>query len=206
MRSWPFSRGRPTTPLRPLSACRRSSSSTMRTGRRADTSLSRIGVGVNTGKLMLGTVGEHERMDGSVIADAVNLCSRVQSLTRVYGSHHPDHRADPEGPVGSAADSPFGSSTGCACAGNARPSSSSRSLTGRARSWAGRRVAYKEELSHALRLYFGRRFEESLQIVTKLREKNPDDRILRIYQRRCENLVALGAPAEWQGIEEIEIH
>ncbi len=36
-----------------------------------------IGIGVNNGKLMLGTVGKHERMDGSVIADTVNLCSRL---------------------------------------------------------------------------------------------------------------------------------
>ena len=45
-----------------------------------------IGIGVHTGSLMLGTVGEQERMDGSVIADAVNLCSRLESLTRVYGA------------------------------------------------------------------------------------------------------------------------
>ena len=31
-----------------------------------------VGAGVHIGKLMLGTIGEHERMDGTVIADAVN--------------------------------------------------------------------------------------------------------------------------------------
>ena len=44
-----------------------------------------IGVAVHTGRLMLGTVGEQERMDGSVISDAVNLCSRLEALTRIYG-------------------------------------------------------------------------------------------------------------------------
>jgi len=164
-----------------------------------------IGVGVHAGNLMFGTLGEHARMDGSVISDTVNLCSRLQGLTRVYGS-----AVLTTGQTLKALKDP--ARFRCRfidrvrVRGRKEPILLFEVLDAEPQRQRERKLSYRSDLARALRLYYGKEFTKAYVLISELFERNPEDEVLRVYRKRCELMVNLGVPDNWQGVQEIDAH
>jgi class 3 adenylate cyclase len=158
------------------------------------------GIGVQAGSVMMGTLGEHERMDGSVISDTVNLASRLQGLTRIYGS-----AVLTTGRTLKALEDP--AQFRCRFVDRVQVKGRRETILlfevvdGELPEQRDRRLGYRAEFASALRLYFARDFQGAATVIRKLYVENPGDKVLRIYRDRCDTLIRNGTPADWTGVQ-----
>lgn len=145
----------------------------------------KIGIGINTGSMILGTVGGKNRMDSTVISDAVNLASRLESATKYYGvslliSQHT--LAQLHNPT----DYCIRFIEQVKVKGKSKAVAVFEIFDADPPEVREAKLVTKALFEEALILYNQQFFTKATKIFEDCLRKNPEDRVVRIYLERCQ--------------------
>jgi adenylate cyclase len=159
-----------------------------------------ITIALHVGRLMLGTVGEPERMDGTVIGDAVNTTARLEEFAKRYDTTFliSDTVCNGLPNLEQYGIRHFGE---FAVRGRQELLDIYEVFDGDPEEIAALKRKTSAYFDQALRLFQNREFEEAQAHFALLRKANSSDMLVLYYETISRHFAVNGVPQHWDGVQ-----
>ena len=133
-----------------------------------------VGIGVHVGRVMMGTIGEEQRFEATVISDTVNVTARLESLTKQIGctmlvSREVFEHLDPLTRLDARMVGSF------AVKGKSKPVTLVEVFAGDAQALRTKKRAHAKPLEAAIAFHAETRVVEALDAIAALGAEDPED-------------------------------
>lgn len=158
-----------------------------------------VGIGINSGPAILGTLGGAERLSCTQISDAVNLAARVEGMTKFYQTP----ALLTESTVGQLRDPQRYElrSVDCVIAqGKTQPTQIYEVLDVYPDDTRQLRIHFRPQFESAIAKFRAGDFTTARTAFAEILAGDPQDTVCSIYIERCDRFLHEGTPAGWIGV------
>jgi len=159
-----------------------------------------VGMGIHTGPLIMGIIGDTLRSSAAVIADSVNTASRLEGLTKHYGVRILVSDSSYQELLPSQQDQ-------CRylglvqVKGRKAPLGIYECFAGDETTMAGRKYQTRDMFDQALQHYLLAKFDLAQEGFKEALKRYPEDTVAQHFLALAEEYAQLGIPQNWKGIE-----